>query len=131
MEVQAPELGTTEWVDTWVSVINDDPQIQRVGRFFEGRMCVQFAEDRRYILHIVGGRVINVMVNPIWDKPYDFKVTATQETWERSAEEIPKPFYQDIFGMMWNHGMTVEGNVVMAMQNIRTLKMMLAAMKRV
>jgi hypothetical protein len=131
MEVQSPEMGTTEWVDDWVAVINDDAQIARIGRFFEGRMCVQFAEDRRYILLIVRGRVLDVMVNPIWDKPYDFKVAASLETWQRSAEAIPRPFYQDIFGMMWNHGMTVEGNVVMAMQNIRALKLMLAAMKRV
>jgi hypothetical protein len=124
-------MGTTDWVDRWVEVINHDEQIARVGRFFEGRMCVQFAEDRRYILQIVGGHVLSVIVNPIWDKPYDFKLQATLETWERSAEEVPRPFYQDIFGMMWNHGMTVEGDVVLAMQNIRALKMMLAAMKRV
>ncbi len=131
MEVQTATIGTAEWVNRWVEVINDDAQIARVGWFFEARMCVQFAEDQRYILLILGGRVLDVMVNPIWDKPYDFKIAASLETWERSAEQVPPPFYQDIFGMMWNHGMTVEGDVVKAMQQIRTVKLMLAAMKRV
>jgi hypothetical protein len=33
--------------------------------------------------------------------------------------------------MMWNHGMTLEGDVVKAMQNIRALKLALGLMKRV
>lgn len=130
MNATAPTIGSEQWIRRWADVINDDPQIQRIGRFFEGRMCIAFDADR-FILHIVGSRVIDILVNPIWDKPYDFKLAATTETWARSAEEVPRPFYQDIFGMMWNHGMTVEGDVVKAMQNIRTLKLMLAAMKRV
>lgn len=130
MNVKTPSIGTEPWVSRWVEEINDDPQIQRIGRFFEGRMCIEFDDDK-FVLHIVGGKVINTLTNPIWDKPFDFKIAATTETWQRSAEEVPRPFYQDIFGMMWNHGMTVEGNVVLAMQNIRALKLMLAAMKRV
>jgi len=130
MTITKPTIGSEEWVSRWVDVINDDAQIARIGRFFEGRMCIQF-DEKQYILHIVGGRVLDVLVDPIWDKPFDFKVKADVETWAESAKAVPKPFYQDIFGMMWNHGMTVEGNVVLAMQQIRTLKLMLAAMKRV
>jgi hypothetical protein len=130
MATSTPTVGSGEWVETWVSAINDDSEIGRIGKYFEARMCVQFGDDR-YILLIIGGRILSVLTNPIWDKPYDFKIAADVDTWERSAQRVPRPFYQDIFGMMWNHGMTVEGNVVKAMQNIRSVKMMLAAMKSV
>lgn len=125
----AAAVGSEQWVGSWVEAINADPQIERLGRFFDGRMCVAFGDDR-YILVISRGRVVDVLSQPIWDKPFDFKISADVETWARSAEEVPRPFYQDIFGMMWNHGMTLEGDVVKAMQHIRTVKLMLAAMKR-
>lgn len=124
------EFATPQWVAKWTEVINSDPEIARLGRFFDGRMCVQFG-DYRYILRIVSGRVAEVLEQPIWDKSFDFKIAADLETWARSAERVPRPFYQDIFGMMWNHGMTLEGDVVKAMQHIRVVKLMLAAMKRV
>jgi hypothetical protein len=123
-------FASSEWVDRWVEVINSDPEIARLGRFFDGRMCVQFGDDT-YILIIVKGRVTEVLDQPIWDKPYDFKIAADRETWARSSERVPRPFYQDIFAMMWNHGMKLEGDVVKAMQHIRVVKLMLAAMKRV
>ena len=122
-------IGTPDWVTKWVEAINSDDQIERLGKYFDGRMCVQFGDDK-YILVISQGRVIDVLEAPIWDKPFDFKIGADLDTWARSAEEVPRPFYQDIFGMMWNHGMTLEGDVVKAMQHIRTVKLMLAAMKR-
>ncbi len=123
-------VGSEQWVTSWVEAINSDAQIERLGQYFDGRMCVQFGDDR-YILIISRGRVVDVMAQPIWDKPFDFKISADLDTWQRSAEEVPRPFYQDIFAMMWNHGMTLEGDVVKAMQHIRTVKLMLAAMKRV
>jgi hypothetical protein len=124
------DFASPGWIAQWADVINADPEIARLGRFFDGRMCVQFDDDR-YILTIVKGRVTDVLEQPIWDKPFDFKIAADRETWARSAERVPRPFYQDIFGMMWNHGMTLEGDVVKAMQHIRVIKLMLAAMKRV
>jgi hypothetical protein len=122
-------IGTEQWVQRWIEEINSDEQIQRLGSYFEGRMCIEFG-DQKYILLVSRGTVIDVLAQPIWDKPYDFKISADIETWRRSAEEVPRPFYQDIFGMMWNHGMTMEGDVVKAMQHIRVVKLMLAAMKR-
>jgi hypothetical protein len=132
MTTAAAETGfaSPQWVSRWVDVINADPEISRLGQFFDGRMCVQFGGNR-YILTITKGRVTDVLEQPIWDKPFDFKIAADQQTWARSAERVPRPFYQDIFAMMWNHGMTLEGDVVKAMQHIRVVKLMLAAMKRV
>lgn len=132
MAAPAPEstFASEDWIGRWVDAINADLEIARLGRFFDGRMCLQFDDDK-YILVISRARVIDVIPQPIWDKPFDFKIAATRETWARSAEPVPRPFYQDIFGMMWNHGMTLEGDVVKAMQHIRVVKLMLAAMKRV
>lgn len=130
MSDQPPvDFATAAWFTRWVEVINCDAEIARLGQFFDGRMCIQ-VDDDKFILTVSRGRVMDVLEQPLWDRPYDFKIAATRDVWWQSVQPVPRPFYQDIFGMMWNHGMTLEGNVVTAMQNIRVIKLMLAAMKR-
>ncbi len=118
-----------QWVESWMNVVNGDEQIQRLGKFFMANMMLEFGA-KQYIFTIHAGKILGYIEDPIWDKKWDFAVRASLETWQESIKPVPVPFYQDIFGMMWNHGMKVEGNVILAMQNIRVLKMMLAAMKR-
>lgn len=124
------EFANLDWFNRWAEVINNDAEIARLGPFFDGRMCIQ-VDDTKFILAINRGRVLDVLEQPLWDRPFDFKIATTRDVWWRSVQQIPRPFYQDLFGMMWNHGMTMEGDVVKAMQHIRVVKMMLAAMKRV
>jgi hypothetical protein len=119
-----------QWVDRWRDVINEDPEIRRLGKWFDASVLFDFG-GANYLLRIGGGRVTEIIPQPIWDKQWDFAVRADADCWEKSFIDPPPPFYQDIFAMMWNHGMKFEGNVVKGMQNIRVLKLMMAAMKRV
>jgi hypothetical protein len=117
------------WVTNWAKIINEDPEIARLGKYFTADVMFKFDEGKQYIFYIFRGRVQDVLVKPIWDKAWDFGIVASLETWSHSIAKVPKPFYQDLFGMMWNHGMTIEGDKVKAMQNLRVLKLMLALMK--
>jgi hypothetical protein len=117
------------WVDDWTRVINADDQLARLGKWFDARVLFDFGGDKD-LVKFSAGRVESVLAQPIWDKPWDFCIRATLDCWQKSLQSPPPPFYQDIFGMMWNHGMTLEGDVVKAMQNIRALKLVLASMKR-
>jgi hypothetical protein len=117
-------------VDAWIAAINADGEVNRLGKWFDARVLFDFGGER-YILRFVSGKVTDVIASPIWDKAWDFGVKAPLDCWAKSRMDPPPPFYQDIFGMMWNHGMTLEGDVVKAMQNIRALKLVLALMRRV
>ena len=117
-------------MERWVEAINADDQIKRLGKWFDAKVLFDFG-GQQYILRFVSGRVESTLVQPIWDKAWDFGVKATGDCWEKSRQDPPPPFYQDLFGMMWNHGMSLEGDVVKAMQNIRALKLVLGLMKRV
>jgi hypothetical protein len=121
---------TESWVGRWVEKVNADADIRRLGKWFDARVLFDFGGER-YILRFVAGAVQDVIHNPIWDKPWDFGVKAPAECWAESRRDPPPPFYQDLFGMMWNHGMSLEGDVVKAMQNIRALKLVLGLMKHV
>jgi hypothetical protein len=118
------------WVERWVEEINADEQLKRLGKWFDARVLFNF-DGQKYLFKFVAGHVDSVIAQPIWDKPWEFSVNATLDCWSKSLQNPPPPFYQDIFGMMWNHGMTLEGDVVKAMQHIRAFKLVLASMKRV
>jgi hypothetical protein len=119
-----------DWIDRWVQSINGDEQIARLGKWFDAHVLFDFDGDK-YLLTFSAGRVGHVLAQPIWDKPWDFSISAPLDCWQKSLQNPPPPFYQDLFGMMWNHGMKLEGNVVKAMQHIRVLKLVLASMKQV
>jgi hypothetical protein len=121
---------TRSWVGRWIEKVNSDSDIKRLGKWFDARVLFDFGGER-YILRFVHGEVQDVIHRPIWDKPWDFGLKATEDCWAESRKNPPPPFYQDLFGMMWNHGMTLEGDVVKAMQNIRVLKLVLGLMKSV
>lgn len=119
-----------EWVARWVEIINTDPEIRRLGRWFNADVFFDFGE-KNYLLRIYRAHVEEIIPEPIWDKAWHFGIRASTECWRKSMRNPPPPFYQDIFAMMWNHGMKLEGDVVKAMQNIRVLRLMMGAMKRV
>lgn len=118
------------WVERWVKAINADPEIRRLGKWFDAKVMFDFGGER-YILKFVEGQVASVIAHPIWDKAWEFGIKASVDCWQKSLMDPPPPFHQDIFGMMWNHGMTLEGDAVKAMQHIRVVKLVLAIMKRV
>jgi hypothetical protein len=119
-----------EWVSRWTEIINEDAEIRRLGKWFDASVLFDFG-GTAYLLRVASGKVLEVIPHPIWDKAWDFAVRASKDCWEKSMINPPPPFYQDIFAMMWNHGMKFEGNVVKGMQNIRVLKLIMGAMKRV
>jgi hypothetical protein len=118
------------WVNRWAEVINADAEIRRLGKWFDSSVLFDFGGSS-YLLRFNAGKVTEVIPEPIWDKAWDFAVRADTGCWEKSMLNPPPPFYQDIFAMMWNHGMKFEGNVVKGMQNIRVLKLVMGAMKRI
>ena len=123
-------FGSVEWTNSWVDIVNHDPQIEYWGKRFDGRVLFDF-EDVKYLCAIHKGRIEEVIPDPLWHQEWDFAIRAPRQTWEESAKPMPRPFYQDIFAMMWNHGMVIEGETLKAMQHLRALKLIMKAMRRV
>ena len=130
MNVAVGEFPSKGWVEGWIEVINNDAQIGRLGRYFDALVLFDFGGDR-YILRLNAARVADYIHAPPWDESWDFRIAASVDCWKNSMKDPPPPFYQDLHGMIWNHGMILEGNVNKAMQNIRVFKMIMGSMKQV
>ena len=54
-------------------------------------------------------------------EPYDFAIRAGRETWEGFCSEVPPPMCHGIWSATFQRDMTLEGNHLVIMQNLRVL----------
>ena len=50
---------------------------------------------------------------------YDFVLRASAATWREFAKPIPKPMFHGIWAAMFRQDLTIEGNHLILMQNLR------------
>lgn len=59
--------------------------------------------------------------------PWDFSLSANVECWQRFWEPVPAAGWHDVFALMRNGNMRIEGNLYPFMANLQLVKDLLAA----
>jgi len=119
----------SDWMARYATVVNEDPELRLVGRFFTCDLLLDF-EGARYLLRVDGGRVQEVLENPGYDRPWAFALRAPRRAWERYLEPVPPPLYHHIFAMLMRvDEFRLEGDTLVAAQNIRALARMCDLMR--
>lgn len=59
--------------------------------------------------------------------PWDFSLSADVECWQRFWESVPAPGWHDVFALMRNGNMRIEGNLHPFMAHLQLVKDLLAA----
>lgn len=119
----------SDWMARYAAVVNEDPELRLVGRFFTCDLLLDF-ESARYLVRVDGGRVQEVVENPGYDRPWAFALRAPRRMWERYLEPVPPPLYHHIFAMLMRvPEFRLEGNTLVAAQNIRALARMCDLMR--
>jgi len=119
----------SDWMARYASVVNEDPELRLVGRFFTCDLLLDF-ESARYLLSVDGGTVREVVENPGYDRPWAFALRAPRRVWERYLEPVPPPLYHHIFAMLMRvDEFRLEGDTLVAAQNIRALARMCDLMR--
>jgi hypothetical protein len=71
---------------------------------------------------MVSGAMVGLAVDPgPLDEPYEFIIRASAETWRGFGAEMPAPMYHGIWAATFQRDMTLEGDVLVLMQNLRCL----------
>ena len=119
----------SDWMARYATVVNADPEIRLVGRFFTCDLLLDF-ESARYLVRVDGGTVREVVENPGYDRPWAFALRAPRRVWERYLEPVPPPLYHHIFAMLMRvDEFRLEGDTLVAAQNIRALARMCDLMR--
>ena len=94
-------------------------------RAVDATVLVQFG-DTPLLLRIANGGVAHIAetIPPL--SSWDFSIKAPAYAWERFWQAIPQPGSHDIFALVKNGEMTIEGNLRPFMANLQYIKDLLA-----
>ena len=112
---------TQNWVDEYKRASNEDPELQAHGRHYTCSFLLDM-EEHTFQVVMNGGKVEEILVDPgPLDKRYQFIIRASAETWRNFGKETPPAMYHGIWAASFQRDMSVEGDLLVLMQNLRTV----------
>jgi len=118
-----------QWMDRFRQAANADPELSVIGDFFTVDFAIAFG-DERYVIEVKNGHIDNIIHNPRFDLATKFGMRAPMDLWKRFFSESPPPLYHDIFAMIMRvPEFVLDGDTLVAMQNARALRRLMAVMQ--
>ena len=109
--------------------VNADANLVRRGRFVDTTFMIA-VDDTQYLIRISGGRVAGVTAGPFITPNYSFALRASREAWEKFWQPQPPLGFTDIFALVKNKLLRIEGDLHPFMANLLYFKDVLAAPRR-
>lgn len=107
--------------------MGEDPELAVVGKFFDCDLLL--GGDRRFLLRIRGGELLEVIPDPLPVQPWRVAIKAPDETWEKFLQDPPPPEYHDVWAATWLGHMLLEGDTKVLMQHYRAIWRMLKLLR--
>jgi hypothetical protein len=109
------------WVGEFTRASNEDTELQAHGKFYTCSFLLDM-EEHTFQVAMHSGEVEEILVDPgPLDKRYQFVIRASAETWRNFGKETPPPMYHGIWAASFQRDMSLEGDLLVLMQNLRTL----------
>jgi|SRR3979411_362142 hypothetical protein len=124
------EFPSLAWFDLYAKAVESDPEMQYVGKYFDADFLLDFG-GREFLVAVRGGRIRNVAESPTPMDPWQFALRWPLEAWQKFAQPVPPPMYNDVFAGMFEGGLVFHGDTTILMQNIKALFRMLDVMREV
>jgi hypothetical protein len=116
-------------IDKIAGLVNADARLVRRGRFVDTTFMIAI-DDAYTLLRVQEGRVTKVTPGPFITADYSFCLRASRSVWEKFWQPLPPLGYTDIFALMKQKLMQVEGNLHPFMANLLYFKDVIAAPRR-
>jgi len=116
-------------LDRIADLVNGDARLVRRGRFVDTTFMIVI-DDAYTLLRVQEGRVTNVVPGPFITPNYSFCLRATRSVWEQFWQPLPPRGYTDIFALVKQKLMQVEGDLHPFMTNLLYFKDVIAAPRR-
>ncbi len=109
------------WVGEFKRASDEDPELQAHGRHYTCSFLLDM-EEHTFQVVMNGGKVEEILVDPgPLDERYQFIIRASAETWRNFGKETPPPMYHGIWAASFQRDMSLEGDLLVLMQNLRTV----------
>ena len=97
--------------------VNADPNLVRRGRFVNTTFLIAI-DDTDYLVRVAEGRVTGITPGPFITPHYSFALRASREAWEKFWQPLPPLGFTDIFSLVKNKLLRVEGDLHPLMANL-------------
>jgi hypothetical protein len=119
-----------QWVDTFRRENDSAPAIQSHGKYFTCAYMLDM-EHHNFVIHMHDGKIDNIFVDPgPLDERYQFAIRASADTWRKFAQDPPPPMYHGIWAATFRTDMTLEGDMLILMQNLRNITIQLELLRK-
>ena len=119
------DLPTPDWMERYRARVNEDPEMAVISDWFSLDFKLVFEGDA-WLLSVRGGRIVDMMHRPRFDRPARFTISAPMRVWSKFIRPDPEPLYHDFFAMLMRvPEFELDGDSLAAMQNARALHRMM------
>jgi hypothetical protein len=94
----------------------EDPEMRVAGKFMRCDVLLASGTDR-YLLSFDRGRLEEIVEEPHPALAWSFAIKAEPGTWERFLQDPPPPEFHDVWAAAWLGHLTIEGDMLVFMQN--------------
>jgi hypothetical protein len=116
-------------IDTIARLVNADEKLVRRGRFVDTTFMVTIGNDDT-LIRVQEGRIAGVTPGPFITPDYSFTLRAPREVWEKFWQPLPPAGFNDVFALVKQKLMRVEGDLHPFMANLLYFKDVLAAPRK-
>jgi hypothetical protein len=110
-----------KWVEEFRRTSDEDEELQAHGKYYSCNYLLDM-EEHQFLISMHAGKVEEILIDPgPLDARFQFIIRASAETWRNFAKEIPPPMYHGIWAASFRGDMSIEGDQLVMMQNLRSL----------
>ena len=119
-----------KWVEEFRRTSDEDEELQAHGKYYSCNYLLDM-EEHQFLISMHAGKVEEILIDPgPLDARFQFIIRASAETWRNFAKEIPPPMYHGIWAASFQGDMSIEGDQLVMMQNLRTLTRQLELLRK-
>jgi hypothetical protein len=116
-------------IDSIARLVNADANLVRRGRFVDTTFMIA-VDDANTLIRVQEGRITNVTPGPFITPNYSFALRAPRDVWEKFWQPLPPLGFTDVFALVKQKLMKVEGDLHPFMANLLYFKDVLAAPRK-
>lgn len=117
------------WADKYTSLTNNDETIGAMARYYTCTFMFDMS-DCKVIVEMHDGKVKRIDTDPGPLDAYDFALRASAATWREFSQPVPRPMYHGIWSASFRKDLTIEGNHLVLMKNLRNFTVQFELLRR-
>ena len=116
-------------IDSIPKHVNADADLVRRGRFVDTTFMIAI-DDADYLLRTQEGRVTKITPGPFITPDYSFALRASRAVWDKFWQPLPPLGFTDVFALVKQKLMRIEGDLHPFMANLLYFKDVIASPRK-